>query len=194
MSLTAKATYMATKANLIMTKLQPLIDKYNEICQMGVELLAEVGAEIQAVMAEIDALTQEAVTYITASQSKLMAKLNRRLEKLTTRLNKFIAKVTELKNKAIEDIEEMITWAVSGISGVTLDVSITPPDPILGTGGSISIIPTPDLIDESTLLVDQTLTDPTTVVHTVTTVVGTSASGGPVTGTGTSIAGAITTT
>lgn len=173
MSLTAKATYMATKANLIMTKLQPLIDKYNEICQMGVELLAEVGAEIQAVMAEIDALTQDTVSYITASQSKLMAKLNRRLEKLTTRLNKFIAKVTELKNKAIEDIEEMITWAVSGISGVTLDVSITPPDPILGTGGSISIIPTPDLIDESTLLVDQTLTDPTTITNSIVTVTGT---------------------
>lgn len=187
MSLPAKSTYMAAKAQLVMEKVQPIIDTYEDVCQMGVQLLQEVQEKIQLVTSKIAELIAIGLDYLSKAQARLLAQYNKQKERLMLQLQKLVTKVTALKDTAVSKIEDMASRSVTGISGVNLDINLTSPDPLTGTGGNISITPTPDLIDESTMLVDQTLTDPTTVTNSQVVVTGVA---GPytftqVTGTGT---------
>lgn len=182
MSIMARTTYLATKVNTVQIKLQPIIETYEKVKTIGVENIASLTAEISELMAKLGEAILQANEWVSKKSDDLVKWIEKRIERLTEKLNKLTAKVTEIKDKAIASIEKLVADSMSGVSGVELEVDITPSDPITGEGGSISLVPTPKLFDESTLLVDQTLTDPTTVITS--TVVGTSVSGGAVTAIG----------
>lgn len=190
MSLIAKSTYMGAKSDLVMSKVTPLVAKFNDICTAGVNLLEDLVTKLTSLIDQLNALVIKALTYLTKQEKKLQVFLTKQRAKLEAKIDRLVTRLTTYKTQACTQLSSSIDQSIAGISGISINTDITPPDPLTGMGGSISITPTPDLIDESTLLVDQTLTDPTTIVTGG--VVGTSVSGGPVTGT--SVSNSITIT
>lgn len=182
MSVIARSTYMASKVALVQQKIQPVVDVYQDVCEMGVQAITYVNDKIAEAFQAKAELESQIGDYITKQQQRAMEVINKLITKLQARLTKLITRVTASKDSAISTVEGMASSATSGISGITVELDITPPDPITGTGGSLTPTITPALFDESTLLVKNTLTDPTTTVNS--TVTGSSASGGPVVGVG----------
>lgn len=178
MALAAKATYMAAKVHSLQQRIQPVIDTYHRVVQMGVNLIQAIQAKIAFIQGKIAELTSQVVGFISKQQQRLMDQLNKLKARIMARLSKMIAKVTAVKEKAIAKVEELINSAVVGLTGINLTVDIVAPDPILGTGGSITPTVTPDLFDDVTTVVDDTITSPDTVVTSSLVVTG-SAGGDP---------------
>lgn len=198
MSLTAKSTYLAEKVRLIKEKIDPLLEWYTQMKQMGLDKLAELATEIQNILAIIHeydqqinglininpisidpTVTKQVKDLLDIPKNKIGPKSResllaaaRNLDRLNKKLADLKLKLIGYRNSAINDIAEMMESSLKGISGIDVDIQITPPDPITGNGGSIIPVITPKLIDEATALVDATLMDPTTVVNSVVTVSG----------------------
>lgn len=193
MSIIAKTTYLAEKIRLIKEKIDPIIEWYNNMKQMGLDKLAMLAQEIQEILSliheydqQIDGLldldplsfdptvTSQVKDLLGKPYNKLGFKSQdsllsaaRKLDRLNRKLHELKLRLIKYRTYAIEDIEVMIESSLKGISGINVDIQITLPDPITGEGGSIVPIITPKLFDEATALVDQTLTDPTTIVTSV---------------------------
>lgn len=199
MSLIAKATYLAEKVRLVKEKIDPLIDWYDKMKQMGLDKIAKLATEIQEILTiiheydqQIDGLismdplstdptvTEQIQSVLALPHNKIGPKAKnsllaagRNLDRANKKLADLKAKLISYRNEAVNDIEDMMESSLKGISGINIDIQVTPPDPLTGNGGSIVPVLTPKLIDESTSLVDQTLTDPTTVVNSIVMTTGT---------------------
>lgn len=164
MSVAARATYMSAKLALVQSKIQPIYQTYQDVCQMGVEEINRISNEILEIEAQIQDAQAQAEEWATNQVQKLVARLTKRLERLVARFNKMVDSLTGVKQESLTVVSQIASNAIVGISGISLEVELSPPDPLTGQGGNIQINPQLDLLDESTLLVQQTLMDPTTKV------------------------------
>lgn len=170
MSLLSRTQYLASLANEVTAKITPLIEQHAQIIQTKEEIITELNKQVEELNSAIELA-------ILKGNSFLESKILKHRDELIASINEEVNKSVDSMLTSVETTANSIIRETDGVSG-TVDISLT----------SFSIDIQPDLLNRTTDFVDNTITDPNTVVNINTVVTGTAGGYPIVNGSGTQVA------
>lgn len=170
MSLTSRTAYLASLADEVNSKLGPLQEQHAQIAITKNSMESNLSNQVSVLNNKIQVARLSGNTALENSLEKYKDNLiSNTNEEISSSINAMVASIQTTANSVLEETD--------GVSG-TITVSET----------SFGIDVQPDLINRTTDLVTNSITDPNTIVNINTTVTGTAGGDPIVGGVGTQIA------